>query len=346
MLPEIAFREGPNQSSCCRSRTRGSSRLVAGVEHPSCSVAWPRRRRSRARRRMSSISVRSRSTSTASATRSRSSRRSRSRAAAGRRRAARASWSTTSRCGAFPAGLIGGRLYFLATTPGDAFEHWWGPLAVWKGGLGIWGGIALGTLVGLWRVRRAGADVARFMDAAAPALLVAQAIGRVGNYFNQELFGRPDRPALGARDRPRPPARALPRRPDLPPDVPLRGCCGTSRSPPRWCWLGRHRAIRPPGPVRPLRHRLLRVPHRRRTAARRPGRARLRAALEPAPRDRRHAIGLAWFAATQRGGQHRADSTSSNRHAAVSSAGGRVACTAACPWRRHPFAQCGPLRRV
>jgi prolipoprotein diacylglyceryl transferase len=92
---------------------------------------------------------------------------------------------------AVPAGILGGRLYFLATTPGDAFEHWWGPLAVWEGGLGIWGGIALGTVVGLWRVRRAGASLPGFMDAAAPALLVAQAIGRVGNYFNQELFGRP-----------------------------------------------------------------------------------------------------------------------------------------------------------
>ena len=69
--------------------------------------------------------------------------------------------------------------------------HWWGPFAVWDGGLGIWGGIALGTLVGLWRLRRAGVAVAQFMDAAVPALLVAQAIGRVGNYFNQELFGGP-----------------------------------------------------------------------------------------------------------------------------------------------------------
>jgi prolipoprotein diacylglyceryl transferase len=91
----------------------------------------------------------------------------------------------------FPAGLVGGRLYYLATTPGDSFDHWWGPLAVWHGGLGIWGGIALGTIVGVWRLRRAGVDVARFLDAAAPALLVAQAIGRIGNYFNQELFGRP-----------------------------------------------------------------------------------------------------------------------------------------------------------
>ena len=64
-------------------------------------------------------------------------------------------------------------------------------LAVWDGGLGIWGGIALAAVVGAWRVRRTGASVSLFMDAVAPALLVAQAIGRVGNYFNQELFGGP-----------------------------------------------------------------------------------------------------------------------------------------------------------
>ena len=91
----------------------------------------------------------------------------------------------------FPAGLIGGRLYFLATSWNEVPPHWWGPIAVWRGGLGIWGGIALGTLAGLWVLRRRGADVAAFLDAAAPALLVAQAIGRVGNYFNQELFGAP-----------------------------------------------------------------------------------------------------------------------------------------------------------
>jgi prolipoprotein diacylglyceryl transferase len=90
-----------------------------------------------------------------------------------------------------PAGLIGGRLYYLATSWDEVPHRWWGPLAVWKGGLGIWGGIALGTLAGVWRLRRAGVDGARFMDAAAPGLLVAQSIGRVGNWFNQELFGRP-----------------------------------------------------------------------------------------------------------------------------------------------------------
>jgi prolipoprotein diacylglyceryl transferase len=91
----------------------------------------------------------------------------------------------------FPAGLVGGRLYFIATSWNEVPPHWWGPFAIWDGGLGIWGGIAAGTLVGLWVLRRRGADIPRFLDAAAPALLVAQAIGRVGNYFNQELFGGP-----------------------------------------------------------------------------------------------------------------------------------------------------------
>ena len=92
---------------------------------------------------------------------------------------------------AFPAGLVGARLYYVITSWGEVPQEWWGPLAVWRGGLGVWGGIAMGTLAGVLVLRRRGADVARFMDAAAPALLVAQAIGRLGNYFNQELFGRP-----------------------------------------------------------------------------------------------------------------------------------------------------------
>ncbi|MDO8212515.1 prolipoprotein diacylglyceryl transferase [Conexibacter sp. CPCC 206217] len=91
----------------------------------------------------------------------------------------------------FPAGLIGGRLYFLATSWDEVPDHWWGPFAVWDGGLGIWGGIALGSLAGVLVLRHRRADVALFMDAAAPALLVAQAIGRIGNWFNQELFGGP-----------------------------------------------------------------------------------------------------------------------------------------------------------
>ena len=91
----------------------------------------------------------------------------------------------------FPAGVVGGRLYFLATSWNQVPRHWWGPFAIWDGGMGIWGGIALGTLVGLWVLRRRGANIPLFMDAAAPALLVAQAIGRIGNYFNQELYGAP-----------------------------------------------------------------------------------------------------------------------------------------------------------
>jgi prolipoprotein diacylglyceryl transferase len=92
----------------------------------------------------------------------------------------------------FPAGLIGGRIYHVITSWDEVPHTWWGPFAVWKGGLGIWGGIALGVIVGLWRVRRRGEDVPAFMDAAGvPALLIAQSIGRVGNWFNQELFGKP-----------------------------------------------------------------------------------------------------------------------------------------------------------
>jgi prolipoprotein diacylglyceryl transferase len=91
----------------------------------------------------------------------------------------------------FPAGLVGGRLYFLATSWSEVPPHWWGPIAIWQGGLGIWGGIAAGTLAGLVVLHRRRADVPAFLDAAAPGLLVAQAIGRIGNWFNQELFGGP-----------------------------------------------------------------------------------------------------------------------------------------------------------
>ncbi|HZE05256.1 MAG TPA: prolipoprotein diacylglyceryl transferase, partial [Solirubrobacteraceae bacterium] len=94
---------------------------------------------------------------------------------------------------AFPAGLIGGRIYFDITTPAKIPPHWWGVFAIWDGGLGIWGGVAAGAAVGLWRARKrlSHDDVLRLMDAVAPGLLVAQAIGRIGNYFNQELFGAP-----------------------------------------------------------------------------------------------------------------------------------------------------------
>ena len=88
-------------------------------------------------------------------------------------------------------GVVGARLYHLATSWNEVPDEWWGPFAIWEGGLGVWGGIAGGVLVGAVVVKRAGVSVLEFMDVVAPGLLLAQAIGRVGNYFNQELFGEP-----------------------------------------------------------------------------------------------------------------------------------------------------------
>ena len=86
---------------------------------------------------------------------------------------------------------VGARAYHVITSWDEVPDEWWGPFAVWKGGLGVWGGIALGCLVGAWIVRRSGESVARFADAVAPGLLIAQGIGRIGNWWNQELYGRP-----------------------------------------------------------------------------------------------------------------------------------------------------------
>ncbi len=102
---------------------------------------------------------------------------------------------------AVPAGIIGGRLYHLITSPDAYFGAHGRPLdaiKIWNGGLGIWGAVALGTLVAYWqheRLRRRGREgmlsFGAFTDALAPGLLLAQAIGRFGNWFNGELFGRP-----------------------------------------------------------------------------------------------------------------------------------------------------------
>jgi prolipoprotein diacylglyceryl transferase len=92
-----------------------------------------------------------------------------------------------------PFGLIGGRLYHLATD----WRTYWGPggaglgaaVRIWDGGLGIWGAVALGA-VGAWiGCRRHGIPLPAFADAVAPGVILAQAIGRLGNYFNQELYG-------------------------------------------------------------------------------------------------------------------------------------------------------------
>jgi phosphatidylglycerol---prolipoprotein diacylglyceryl transferase len=95
---------------------------------------------------------------------------------------------------AVPFGLIGGRLYHLATDWRTYFgEGGAGPVAalrIWDGGLGIWGAVALGG-VGAWiACRRRDIPLPAFGDAIAPGIVLAQAIGRLGNYFNQELFGR------------------------------------------------------------------------------------------------------------------------------------------------------------
>ncbi len=89
-------------------------------------------------------------------------------------------------------GVVGARLYHVVTSWSEVPDpKWRGVFQIWEGGLGIWGGIAGGVLAGAVVVRRSGASVFAFMDAAAPGLLLAQAIGRWGNWFNQELFGVP-----------------------------------------------------------------------------------------------------------------------------------------------------------
>ena len=95
---------------------------------------------------------------------------------------------------AVPFGIIGGRIYHVISSPQAYFGEGGEPLrafAIWEGGLGIWGAISFGG-VGAWiACRRRGIPLPAFADAVAPGLLVAQAIGRLGNWFNQELFGRP-----------------------------------------------------------------------------------------------------------------------------------------------------------
>ncbi|MCP3818816.1 prolipoprotein diacylglyceryl transferase [Streptomyces sp. A3M-1-3] len=95
---------------------------------------------------------------------------------------------------AVPFGMLGGRLYHVITSWQLYFGEGRNPveaLYVWQGGLGVWGGIAGGAL-GAWiAARRRGIDFAAFADATAPGILVGQAIGRIGCWFNQELYGRP-----------------------------------------------------------------------------------------------------------------------------------------------------------
>ncbi len=88
-------------------------------------------------------------------------------------------------------GVIGARLYHVATSWDSFSDDPMRIFAIWKGGLGIPGGIALGVAVGVYAARRRGLDVPTAITCAAPAIPLAQAIGRWGNWFNQELFGGP-----------------------------------------------------------------------------------------------------------------------------------------------------------
>lgn len=93
-----------------------------------------------------------------------------------------------------PCGLVGARLYHVITSPAAYFGKGGQPLHalfIWRGGLGIWGGVLGGALGAMIVLRRRGIAVGAFADAVAPGIAVAQAIGRFGNWFNQELFGRP-----------------------------------------------------------------------------------------------------------------------------------------------------------
>jgi prolipoprotein diacylglyceryl transferase len=100
---------------------------------------------------------------------------------------------------AVPAGIIGGRIYHVISSPAAYFGEGGNPLdalKIWQGGLGIWGAISLGILGAFFRYRSLQKRIdlpsfAVFIDALAPGILLAQAIGRFGNWFNGELFGRP-----------------------------------------------------------------------------------------------------------------------------------------------------------
>ena len=106
---------------------------------------------------------------------------------------------TTIALGAIPAGLVGARLYHVVTDFSDKYSCgpdssgcWWpDAFLVWKGGLGIPGAVLLGTVVGIAIAIRIGLDWKRGLDVAAPALPIAQAIGRLGNWFNRSSTAVP-----------------------------------------------------------------------------------------------------------------------------------------------------------
>lgn len=97
---------------------------------------------------------------------------------------------------AVPAGIVGARLYHVITTPEKYFNsHFLDAFKIWQGGLGIWGAISGGAIVSYIYLKKLGisSQFFKIADALAPGILIAQAIGRIGNWFNGELFGRPSR---------------------------------------------------------------------------------------------------------------------------------------------------------
>jgi len=89
------------------------------------------------------------------------------------------------------AGLLGGRTGYVLTHLSSFADRPWAALFLWEGGLAIFGGLTVGILVGLWQARRLGMPVPAAVDSIIPGVALAQAIGRWGNYFNQELYGTP-----------------------------------------------------------------------------------------------------------------------------------------------------------
>ena len=150
---------------------------------------------------------------------------------------------------AFPAGLIGGRIYFLITTPSQIPHHWWGPFAIWKGGLGIWGGIAGGVAGGLCVLfrRLSRADILRFMDCGS-----AGAARRAGDRPDRQLLQpgavrQADDAAVGSEDRPRAPARRATRSSRRSSRRFSTRSSGTCRSRASSCGLETTARSRPPG---------------------------------------------------------------------------------------------------
>ena len=126
---------------------------------------------------------------------------------------------------AIPFGLVGARIYHVITDAELYFgegRHPIDALKIWHGGLGIWGAVGFGAL-GAWiACRRAKVPFLAVADAMAPGIALAQVFGRFGNYFNQELFGKPTDQAVGPGDRARAPPGRVRRLRHLPPDVPVR----------------------------------------------------------------------------------------------------------------------------